>query len=295
MKVFVTGAGLVGSQVARHFGRLGHEVWVLSRFLSGRKPLFEGFPRVTPWATDLRGQLNLGGLPSHFDLCVATAADLAVGSEAEAAGAQKILENTLLICELKNVPKLIYFSSASVAKGFGRHLVSEQADLDLSTHYKKMKAQDELVLLGSAGLTVTVFRLTAPIGIDLPPDRFLRRLIESSLRGQTLLVYPDGTRRQNYVDTRDIARATQFAAEAGLTGLYNLSGNRTISNLELANMVVETVKSTSYIQFGEFQDVESGRNFEVSNVKLRRAGFDCVFSIKRSIDWIAKNLRATLD
>ena len=79
-----------------------------------------------------------------------------------------------------------------------------------------------------------------------------------------------GTRRQNYVDVRDVAVAVEKCLLRRTTGIFNIAGNRSISNKDLAETCVSNLRSSSSITFTGQPDREEGIAWEVSIEKAKR-------------------------
>ena len=115
---------------------------------------------------------------------------------------------------------------------------------------------------------------------------FVRR----ALAGEPIVLLGRGTRRQNYVDVRDVAAAVVRALDSSATGVFNVAGAETVSNLELAETAVAELTSSSPITH-DGTDPEEGMSWEVS---IERAAAELAwrprFSAADSIRAIAEEL-----
>ena len=97
-------------------------------------------------------------------------------------------------------------------------------------------------------------------------------------------------RQQNYVDVRDIARATILCLEKNMSGLYNIAGKESISNYELASLCIDRCNSRSRIEFNGTSDVEDDYKWIVSNEKANRNfGYDPTYSVGDAIDSVIED------
>lgn len=63
------------------------------------------------------------------------------------------------------------------------------------------------------------------------------------MRGEDIVINVKGTRRQNYIDVRDIAQAIEkLLITPNAVGVYNIGSDVTIFNIELAKKMHCTFK-----------------------------------------------------
>jgi len=113
--------------------------------------------------------------------------------------------------------------------------------------------------------------------------------IAAALAGSPLKVFGRGTRRQDYVDVRDIAIAITQGIATRTSGVINVGSGRATSNLELARLVLATLSSPSRIEMCGV-DPEEGKSWEVSIKKaLEILGYCPAISLQQSIADMAAN------
>lgn len=112
-------------------------------------------------------------------------------------------------------------------------------------------------------------RLTAPIGSDMPRNRILPVFAARAAAGEPLRLAGQGGRRQDYVHVDDAADAIAACIEQRPTGVYNLGAGVSLSNLELARLIIDTLDSTSAIEFTGAPDAEEHLHWDVSIDKAR--------------------------
>jgi nucleoside-diphosphate-sugar epimerase len=127
-------------------------------------------------------------------------------------------------------------------------------------------------------------RLTSPVGPRTPDNRILGTFVRRALGNQQLQVLGQGTRKQNYIDVRDVAAAIELCISGRASGLYNIASAECISNYNLATACIEELSSHSRITFAETPDPEEGISWDVSIAKAQRElGYQPQFTIRDSI------------
>ncbi len=96
---------------------------------------------------------------------------------------------------------------------------------------------------------------------------------------------------QNYVDVRDIARAVELGLGSSASGVFNIAGARSISNLDLAKLCIQLTGSRSTIAFSGAPDVEEGLRWEISTARAHKAfGYTPAYSLEDSICAVAREI-----
>lgn len=286
VRVLVTGAsGHLGGVVARHLVACGHEVVGLSRScrnaagLSAAVAIDLGRPDAA--ATVASGQ-------RRCDAIVHAAASLVLDrhspsiSLTNGLGTQQVLE----LAARWRVESVVFLSGVGV---IGRPIelpITEQHRVQpLSAYHASKLYGEQLVrLAGEDGMAALSLRVSAPIGPGMSSDRILPTFVARALAGQPLRLAGRGTRGQDYVDARDVARAVQFGIERGARGLMNVASGRCITNRELAQVCVEVLGSNAEIAFSGEPDPEDELRWEVSIAAAQRElGYEPLYSLEQSI------------
>jgi len=207
--------------------------------------------------------------------------DLAL-SHANCAGTQQVIR----LASLLGAQRLVYISSVPVIGRPGQLPVTEKHPTSPPTAYHASKLFGEHIvrLAGGAGITTASLRLTSPVGPGTPPGRIFSEFAARARRGETLLLAGRGGRRQNYVDIRDIARAVGQCVNSEASGVFNIAGENSCSNLELAERCIQALASSSLITFSGAADPDESLAWEVSIEKARESfGYRPACSIEDSI------------
>jgi len=266
MRVLVTGtSGHVGSAIATYLLNNGFEVVGVSRRPSQVKGLRQQVQAdlcLTPFSEQLLKMTS----PCSAIVHAAAAIDKTIYNPAitltNCLGTQQVLN----LAKMWTVSSFVYISSVPVI-GVPRHLpVTEEHPTEPLTAYHASKLFGEHLtrIAERDGIRGTVLRLTSPVGPGMPSNRIMSVFVKRALANEPLLLAGRGTRRQNYVDVRDVAMAVERCLLKCATGIFNIAGNRSISNQELAETCVSILRSSSRITLTGQPDPEEGVAWEVS-------------------------------
>lgn len=288
MRVLLTGAsGFIGGAITRHLVSQGHEVVGLH---AHARPWLasEGVFDVVADIASTDAMLSLSGEIEPCDAIVHAAASLDMSlfaadiSRVNCTG----LQNMLWLASKWRCSRFVFLSSLPVV-GVPKFLpISEEHPVQPRTAYHASKLYGEqLVRLAEEyGVMGTSLRLTAPVGPRLPKNRFLAVLVNRALNKAPIEISGSGTRKQNYVDVRDIAQATESCLKKNTAGIFNIAASACISNLELAQRCIARCNSTSSVLFSDRADPEDGFAWDVSIEKARKElGFIPQFDIDDAI------------
>jgi len=294
MTILLTGAtGQVGRAIAVHLAARGHEVIGQSRRLS-TVPGMAHHIEATLGSPDAVERIRDAVPPC--DAIVHAAASLSHSlhdpalSLANCLGTQQIVK----LADIWGTRHLIYISGVTVIGSPWQHPITEEHPAKPLTAYHASKLYGEhLVRLAATNERHTVsLRLTSPAGPGTPENRILAVLVRSALANQLIQLLGRGTRRQNYVDVRDVAGAVDDCLKGQASGLYNIASAETISNYDLARLCIEELSSFSTLEFAGKPDAEEGVVWDVSIAKARQdLLYSPRFGIRDSIQAIANEHR----
>lgn len=303
MRVLLTGAsGFIGGAITNHLVSEGHEVvglhahpcpWLASK-------------RVADIVTDIASTGEMESLSKEIDPCDAiihTAASLNKNlfatevSRVNCSG----LQNLLWLATKWRCPKFVFMSSLPVI-GVPKFLPITEGhpSQPLTAYHASKLLGEQLVHLAEAyGVMGTSLRLTAPVGPRMPKNRLLAVLVDRSLNNAPLELSGFGSRKQNYIDVRDIARATELCLKKNTSGVFNIAAATCISNLELARCCIARCNSTSKVLFSGRTDPEEGFSWDVSIEKAKNElgfipQFDIDDAIAAAIDDIGRDGNHTI-
>lgn len=112
--------------------------------------------------------------------------------------------------------------------------------------------------------------------------------ISNAVEGKNLVVNGQGTRRQTYLDVRDLGKVIKDNfGKKNIAGTYIIAGEKAISNLDLAHLCIAKAKSKSQVVFSGKQDVADGVVWDYDCSRAReKLGFVPQYSIEDSVEWM---------
>lgn len=270
MRVLVTGAsGHVGGAVVRAVHAAGMTVIAASR-----APLTGFPPDVQPVRAELREAFAdaLRPVLADCDAVVHCAAALPPAPDDEIAAVNTAATRGLVALAREcGVKQALFLSSMSLLRPPLERPVTEAHPVAPDTAYARSKHDGEGAVLDAGnGLTGTVFRITSPVGPGLRRDTIFSRFVRAAAQGAPLTLNGRGTRRQDYVDARDIADAVVRALSARAGGLFNIASGVPVSNRELAERCCAVFGGRSGVVFSGAPDPDDEVVWEVCTEKARQ-------------------------
>ncbi len=194
-----------------------------------------------------------------------------------------------------NARCILYFSSLPTVGNDHIVPIKESSRLEPPSLYHATKAAGEMIMnqANQFGIRVVSLRLPSPVGPKMPQNTILPVFINKALKNENITIYGKGTRKQNYIDVRDIAEAVKRIISApNVNGIFNIGAKNIISNLDLAKLCVELLDSKSKIIFAENEDPNDNIDWTTDDSKLRNViGEYQSTSIEKTIIDIANELR----
>jgi UDP-glucose 4-epimerase len=274
MRIMVTGSsGLIGAAIAVHLDAQGHEVVGLSRRKSPFLPA-----RILQVENDIASLSFFEKVRNEAPPCEAivhAAADRNPAPNAASVSITNCLGTQQLIALAQAWPtRAFLFLSGVTVVGVPREspITEEHPTRPLSAYLASKLFGEHLVDIACrSGLPGASFRVTAPMGSEMPRDRIVSVFIEHALNGQPIVLHGTGSRRQDYVDVRDAACAVGQWVEHPVEGVFNIASGRSVSNLELAQLCTGLLDSASQIEFSGKPDPDDAVTWDVSIEKAGRA------------------------
>ena len=286
MRVLVTGSsGHVGSTIATHLLNNGWEVIGLSRTPGKVKELVQ-YVQADISSSSFVEQVSSATLPCAAIVHAAAALDkdlyVPAISLTNCLGTQQVLR----LAQMWGANSFVYISSVPVI-GMPQQLpITEGHPMNPLTAYHASKLYGEHLteIARRSGLTSAILRLTSPVGPGMPGNRILSVFVRRALANEPLQLFGHGTRRQNYVDVRDVALAVEQCLQQRVAGLFNIGGRHSISNHDLAKLCVRVLGSSSPITFTDQPDPEEGIIWQISIAKAaEHFAYDPQYGIEESI------------
>lgn len=185
--------------------------------------------------------------------------------------------------------QFLYMSSIPVI-GVPKHIpVTEEHPVNPATlyHITKYAGEQMVSQICPKGMVKTILRIPSPIGIGMGSSNFLSLLLKKCREKETIELFGEGKRIQNYIDVRDIARAVFSSISQRQEGLFLIAGKEGITNRALAELCKELTKSSSEIVWGMREDPEEGYQWLISGKKAEEfLGFCPEYGLEETIRWI---------
>ncbi len=258
MKVLLTGcAGFIGSKVAEHLVRAGHEVlgvdnldpaypvvlkaWRLKNLEPAR-----GFSFRPGSILDRAFLEALWAEAGPFEAVINLAARAGVRQslrrphsyyEVNVLGSLNLLE----LCRHRGVPTFILASTSSLYGEGPRPFREDQpTDRPLSPYAASKKAAEVLAYTYHRlfGLDVAVLRYFTVYGPAGRPDMSIFRFVRRIAEGLPIVVYGDGTQERDFTYVGDVARGTVTALRLRGFEIINLGSDRPVE----LNRVILTIE-----------------------------------------------------
>lgn len=285
MKVLLTGAnGFIGNHIAKEFKKNNCDVFGVGlEKISNNKYL----------ADYIKWNIGHEEIPNEIAKqrvdCIIHAASLIDGKDDNAELIYSNCLGTFRIYELAKiigVQSIILLSSIPIMGLHCNMLINESTQIKPETMYHATKASQEFILnqLGKLGIRVCSLRIPSPIGPDQPENTIVPVFVRKSINGEDITLSGKGTRKQNYVDARDIANCIFFLCTSNKScGTYVIGADKTVSNYELAELCIKLSGSSSKIVFNGKDDIFDNDNWMIDCSKLKNEGFKLQYSIENTI------------
>ncbi len=297
MNILITGgAGYIGSVLAPHLLKAGHQVTVLDNFLFGQATLLdccrhEEFRVVRG---DCRDEAVLRPLLAKADAIIPLAA--LVGAPmcaADTVGARTINQEAIeLLCRLAAPEQRILIPVTNSGYGIGEKgkVCTEDSPLRPISLYGSTKVAAEQAVLGRPNSLsfrlATVFGLSPRMRVDLLVNDFVHRAVTD----RAVVIF-EGHFKRNYIHIQDVARVFAFALEnfERMKGkAYNVGlEEANLSKLELCAVIKSHLPKFTFLEAPVGEDPDK-RDYIVSNQRLLSTGFATEWPLDRGIRELIK-------
>lgn len=151
------------------------------------------------------------------------------------------------------------------------HQFDEHAPLNPSSPYSAGKAAGDLAVLTwtrNFGLRSTISRSSNNYGTRQSHRNLIPKSLSLASQGLPVHVYGDGTNVRDWIHVRDNVEAIyKLATDVDASGVYNISVNYPLSNLEIVKMVLEVCPENAGIIFVEDR-VGHDRRYGISSDRI---------------------------
>lgn len=285
MNVFVTGVnGFIGRYIARVFQENGDTVIGCGLENDSNNPYLNGYFKWNIAYEDIPDEI----LNVKVDYIVHAASLIDSNDDnieliySNCVGTYRVYR----LAKTIHVNSLVALSSVPISGLHCNKMISEETSSNPQTMYHATKAAQEFILnqLSKEGIRFCSLRIPSPIGPGQPEKTIVPVFVRKAMNNENIVLSGKGTRKQNYVDVRDIARCIYFLCNnASAHGTYVIGVDKTISNYELAELCIELTNSASDIKFNGNIDLCDNDDWKINRKKLNDCGFELKYNIRDTI------------
>lgn len=205
---------------------------------------------------------------------------------------------------LKNLRTFFYFSTDEVyGPALGEKLYKEDERHNPTNPYSASKSgAEQLCVAYNNTYKIPIIRINVmnAFGEKQHVEKFIPKVIKKVLNNETVEIhsYPDKKRSGTrfYIHARNIAAGVLFLLENGNIGeSYNLTGEREVSNLEMAQIISKTMNKQLNYKMVDFHSDRPGHDlrYGLDGSKMFEMGWKLPInfedSIKKTVLWTLKN------
>jgi dTDP-glucose 4,6-dehydratase len=205
---------------------------------------------------------------------------------------------------LSNLEIFFYFSTDEVyGPALGNKLFQEDERHNPTNPYSASKSGAEQICVAYHNTyDVPVMRINVmnAMGERQHVEKFIPKVIQKVLNDELVEIhsYPDkktsGTRY--YIHARNIAAGVLFLLENGTIGeSYNLTGEKEVSNLEMAQIIADTIGKPLNYEMVDFHSDRPGHDlrYGLDGNKMKKMGWslpiDFETSLRNTVKWTVDN------
>ena len=197
--------------------------------------------------------------------------------------------------------KFLQISTDEVYGSLGETgLFTETTPLDPHSPYSAAKTSADLFVKAyqdTYGFPANITRCSNNYGPYQFPEKLIPLVINNAIQGKEIPVYGDGKNVRDWLYVSDHCRAIQSVLLNGVPGeVYNIGGNNERRNIEIVNLILQTVKESGHDQSGthliRYVTDRKGhdRRYAIDSGKIREhLGWEPLVSfeegIQKTVDW----------
>jgi dTDP-glucose 4,6-dehydratase len=206
--------------------------------------------------------------------------------------------------KLPNLKMFFYFSTDEVfGPALGETMFKEWDRHKPTNPYSASKSAAEQICISYENtykIPLMIVNVMNAFGERQHVEKFIPLCIKKLLNNEKIYIhsYPDkktsGTRF--YIHARNIASAVLFLIENGEIGeKYNISGEREVSNLEMAQMIAKFMNKELDYELVDFHSTRPGHDlrYGLDGTKLFNMGFKLPInfeeSLRKTVEWTLEN------
>jgi nucleoside-diphosphate-sugar epimerase len=153
-----------------------------------------------------------------------------------------------IICEKFKKTKIVLASSVSVYSE-SLSVINELSERMPATLYGKSKMQGENIVIQQDKYSIV--RISSMYGPGMNMQTFMPAIIRYAKENKKIRLFGDGSRQQNYIHVKDVAKIFIQASEQSVNNVYLAVGKVSYSNQAVADIVGKYISGIEIINVGE--------------------------------------------
>lgn len=189
----------------------------------------------------------------------------------DAFGQSLSMLKTVLDACLENNVRLVYISGWVIYEGYkGDILADENTAMISKSNYGDLRIlSEELVdMYVKRGLNLMMIRACSVYGMEKDVPKFIWNFIDKASKNETINThrYLNGNPKLDLINVNDLADVLEICVRSGDTGVFNIGGNDMHSTNEVAELIVNRLKSKSSVVSTNIKDY-------VANIQMDNTTF----------------------
>ena len=178
-----------------------------------------------------------------------------------------------------------------------REQFTEESPLNPSSPYSASKASADLMALSymkTHGMPVSISRSSNNYGRYQHKEKLIPMTVDRILSDMPVTLYGDGKNMRDWLFVLDNCRAIDLIIRAGECGIYNVSADNQLSNIDLVKKIMCVMgKPFAEITFVEDRKGHD-RRYAASSEKIKSLGYkpkaEFERELKSTVEWYRENL-----
>lgn len=286
MKCLITGVnGVVGKNLSKILAeKNGFDIWGSGRTFKNDEKYF---------TLDLLDRVAVLDFFSehNFDCVIHCAAN--IDNDVPFEMFSNNLISTLNVVEASlasGVKKIFHTSGITVIGEILEIPITEEHPAKPISNYllSKLHSEQVIELACKDRIDFINMRIPSPVGRSMPLRSIFPIFLEKIKNNETITLTGDSTRKQNFLDIRDLASFIYKASlVTGVSGVFNVASEKPYSNLELAEAIISRTGSKSKIVNDMVLGNSSLQSWDISTMKAKEHfGYAAQYNLNETIDWI---------
>ena len=183
--------------------------------------------------------------------------------------------------------KIIHSSSVSIYKNQGK-IIFENSEIEPKSSYSTSKLWAEKIVTNHKGIGINI-RLSSLFGKQMNTNTFLPKIIKNAIESKEIIIFGDGSRKQNYINADQAAIYFCNAIDLNSTETILAVNNNSYSNLDVAEIIQQSIDNVIIKHVGEDDSPDFIYNNKKTNQELNiEQDYSFRDSILELIQWMKK-------